>query len=142
MRSARLTFVLALSLMSPESGQDGPAPLPSSGFDEQEALRSLRARIAGREDAPAGEVFQNVKVLSAVPAKRLLAIMQVGYARSLGVSCDHCHDPGDFASDARAPKRIARAMWEMTRELNERTLPAIPISIPPTTIAAKRYRST
>jgi photosynthetic reaction center cytochrome c subunit len=36
----------------------------------------------------------------------------------LGVKCDHCHVQGNFASDEKAPKRIARRMIEMTKALN------------------------
>lgn len=124
MRCATVAFLLALSLASPDT-LEGPTAPPVS-FDEEKALEALRARIAGKEDDPAEQVFENLKVLGAVPSKRLLGIMQIGYARSLGVSCDHCHVAGDWASDEKEGKRIARQMMRMTRELNETVLPAIP----------------
>lgn len=120
MRCRSVAFLLALSLTSPDTMQE-----PTS-FDAQKALEALGAAIAGKEDDPADQVFQNVKVLGDVPAKRLLAIMRMGYARSLGVSCDHCHVAGEWASDEKESKRIARQMARMTRELNEKVLPAIP----------------
>ena len=42
------------------------------------------------------------------------------WARSLGVSCDHCH-PGDSASEAKPEKNAARAMLRMTRRINVET---------------------
>lgn len=41
-------------------------------------------------------------------------------ARSLGVTCNYCHERGSFASDANPKKLIARQMIEMTREINAR----------------------
>jgi hypothetical protein len=45
--------------------------------------------IAGRENDPAGRVFKNMRIewLKTTPARRLLDIMNGGYARALGVSC-------------------------------------------------------
>ena len=54
------------------------------------ALRS----IAGRETQPAESVFKNIKILKGVPAGRLVNIMNMGFGRSLGVSCGFCHVPG------------------------------------------------
>jgi hypothetical protein len=89
------------------------------------AVAAVLERIAGREADPAGEVFENVELLEAVPAERLLRIMDVGFGRSLGVACDHCHVVGDWASDEKRPKRAARAMWRMVARINQELLPAI-----------------
>ncbi|MDP1570266.1 MAG: photosynthetic reaction center cytochrome c subunit family protein [Vicinamibacterales bacterium] len=35
------------------------------------------------------------------------------YAASLGVGCDHCHVPGDWASNAKRPKTVAGQMAAM-----------------------------
>lgn len=42
---------------------------------------------------------------------------------ALGVTCDHCHVDGNFASDEKPPKRSARWMLKMTRALNTREFP-------------------
>lgn len=89
-------------------------------------LAALRDRIRGREKEPAETVFANIETLRGRPAGAVLAIMEVGYNRSLGVGCVHCHDPQDWASDARIEKTIARRMSEMVRELNRNVLPSIP----------------
>jgi cytochrome c553 len=60
-----------------------------------------------------------VKYLKAVPAGRLLLIMNRGYSRALGVRCTHCHDENNFASDDKRPKRAAREMAAMHRTIND-----------------------
>ena len=63
--------MLALSVTSPDTMQ---AP---GSFDEAKALDALRAGIAGKEDDPADQVFQNVKVLGSVPLLDRAAIEAV-----------------------------------------------------------------
>ena len=119
-----LAAAVVLGVLAPRTGAEEPkVPAP---FDEAKAIEGLKLQIAGKEKEPAGTVFKNVQVLGAVPAGRLLGIMQIGYARSLGVTCTHCHVAGDWAADDNAHKRIARQMSLMTRELNDKLLPAIP----------------
>ena len=54
------------------------------------------------------------------------------FSFALGVRCDHCHvDEGqggreDFASDEKIPKVKARAMLQMTKQINEDLLAKIP----------------
>ena len=92
-------------------------------------LDALRKAIAGREDEPAERVFKNVVVLPetlpGVTAARLLLIMEIAYSRSLGVDCTHCHAAGNFADDAKEPKRIARQMSRMTTRINRELLGSI-----------------
>lgn len=95
-----------------------PTPAPAAGFDQAAALAELREQIKGREQEPAEKVFKNVRLLKTVPAGRLLAIMEMGYARSLGVSCAHCHAPGRWESDDKPEKQIAREMAAMVNTIN------------------------
>jgi hypothetical protein len=109
---------------------EAPAPaiepvLPEAAFDQAAALEALRERIRGRENEPSSAVFEQVSVLKAMPAGRLLKIMEMGFSRSLGVSCTHCHVPERWESDEKAPKNTARDMWRMVEELNVDLLPAI-----------------
>lgn len=110
-----------------------PAPQPSppsvvepSDFDQTRAISELKAKIAGRQTRPARQVFQNIQLSEEVPAGRLLGIMEVGYARSLGVTCAHCHVAGEWEKDDQAPKRTARAMIRMMRAINQEYLREIP----------------
>ena len=84
-----------------------------------DAVRRVLAKIVGREKEPAGKVFENVKYLANVPAGTLVSIMRGGYAKALGVTCTHCHVPGDYAADDRRPKRAAREMQTMHRVINQ-----------------------
>jgi hypothetical protein len=45
--------------------------------------------------------------------------MNMGYSRSLGVACTHCHVEQDFSSDDKRPKRAAREMAYMHHAIVE-----------------------
>lgn len=109
------------------SAQTTSTPEVTATFDQTAALAKLRERIKGREQEPAEKVFKNIQTpnLKAVPAGRLLAVMEMGYARALGVSCTHCHVPETWESDERAQKQIAREMSAMTARINGELLKGI-----------------
>lgn len=48
--------------------------------------------------------------------------MNVGYAKALGVTCEHCHTTRNFASDEKRPKRAAREMAAMHFGVNQQLL--------------------
>ena len=83
-------------------------------------VTELLATIKGKENRPAGEVFQNVTMLKDVPAARFLRIMDTGYSQSLGVGCDHCHVEERWEADEKRPKRAAREMIKLMNEINAR----------------------
>jgi len=71
--------------------------------------------------------FHNLRVLPPnITHDELIATMR-GFARGLGVKCNHCHvanPPGskeefDFPSDAKPEKRAARLMLRMVRSINQ-----------------------
>jgi len=70
-------------------------------------------------------VFKNIQIMRGQPAGRVLSIMEMGFAASLGVDCTHCHVPGQWESDEKKEKQIAREMSRMTREINQKYLAAI-----------------
>jgi hypothetical protein len=119
----------------PESGAPAaaaPAAAAAAGGVDSNAARrdSAAARvlrsIAGREEQPAESVFRNIKVLKGVPAGRVVRIMQNGYSRSLGVTCGHCHVGGQWASDTKPTKQVARDMATMVAAINTEYLAKIP----------------
>jgi hypothetical protein len=65
---------------------------------------------------------QNLQVLPKdIPRAELTRTMQL-WAQALGVQCSHCHvtEPSrDFASDAKAPKKVARTMLQMVNHNND-----------------------
>ena len=95
-------------------------------LERERYVAEVRASIAGKEQLPAGEVFKNVKMNPQMPAARLLAVMNIGYGRSLGVSCTHCHVPGQWDSEAKTQKQTARDMSAMVARLNNELLKPIP----------------
>ena len=87
-------------------------------FDQAAALADLTKQIAGKETQPAEQVFKNIQIFKGVPAGRFLRIMELGYSRSLGVNCTHCHVAGQWDKDDQAPKPIAREMAKMSQTIN------------------------
>ena len=94
-------------------------------FDQAQALADLRKAIAGQEDKPAGEVFKNIQMFKAMPAARLLRVMELGYAKSLGVNCTHCHVAGQWEKEDKPTKQIAREMAAMAANINNEQLKKI-----------------
>lgn len=134
MQRSTLALTCALLFLCAACTEPTPPPPPvqaaeapavdSLEAERQQYIDQILASIAGRENDPAGEVFENVQRMGNMPARRLLAIMNMGYSRSLGVSCTHCHNPDLWADDTRE-KNIAREMSAMTRRINNELLPAI-----------------
>jgi hypothetical protein len=96
----------------------GPAAQESQPFDQNQKLAELTKRIAGQENKPAGEVFKNIQMLKAMPAARLLKVMELGYSKSLGVNCTYCHVVDQWAKDDKPTKQIAREMMKMVGSIN------------------------
>lgn len=86
--------------------------------ERQRYVAEVRAQIAGRDTLPASQAFRNIKAMTNVRAAQLLNIMDNGYGRSLGVSCTHCHVAGEWDSEAKAQKQVAREMAAMARAIN------------------------
>jgi hypothetical protein len=113
------------------SSQAASPPQPAGSQEQQSADRAaiqhtnddfvakITKQIAGHEQEPAEKVFKNVQLMKSVPAARFLLIMNMGYARALGVTCTHCHVETDFSSDEKRPKRAAREMALMHRSIND-----------------------
>jgi len=57
---------------------------------------------------------KNLKILK---PEHLMETMQA-FRVALGVRCDFCHVQGDFASDEKPHKEIARKMLTMVHEIN------------------------
>ena len=106
----RLYVLLALSV----TVLLGAAEVPKEDPD----VTRLLQQIKGQENKPAAEVFKNVKLLKNIPAARFLRIMDVGYSRSLGIGCDHCHVEDRWEADEKWPKLAAREMILLMQEIN------------------------
>ena len=102
-----------------------PATQTAKPFDQAQALENLRKTIAGQENKPAEEVFKNIQMLKGMPAGRLLRVMELGYARSLGVNCTHCHVADAWEKEDKLTKQIAREMNAMVSVINNDQLKKI-----------------
>jgi hypothetical protein len=101
-----------------QSGED------SLEKDRAKYVALVMETIKGKENMRADSVFKNIRILK-IPAGRLLKVMELGYSRSLGVSCGHCHNTNDFASEEKAQKEIARQMSAMSKTINTDLLGSI-----------------
>ncbi len=139
----RILSVLAVALVLPAAwlggwpltgmvqagGNQNSAGTPTTQterpFDQAQALAKLREAIAGKENEPAEKVFKNIQLLKGLPAGRLLRVMEMGYSRSLGVTCTHCHVPDAWEKDDRPTKQVARDMAAMVGAINNQHLKQI-----------------
>ena len=101
-------------------------PRDSVTLERERYVADVRRAIAGKESLPASQVFKNVKTMGDFPAGRLLAVMNIGYGKSLGVSCTHCHVAGEWDRDDKPQKQIARDMSAMAARINNELLKPIP----------------
>jgi photosynthetic reaction center cytochrome c subunit len=90
------------------------------------ASANILRSIAGRENLPAESVFKNIKILKGIPAGRLVNIMNMGFGRSLGVSCGFCHVPGKWDLDDKEEKNTARLMFAMVQTINRDYMAKVP----------------
>lgn len=102
-----------------------PTPAPSQAFDQAAALAKLREQIKGKETETADKVFRNIQTLKTVPAGRLLAMMEMGFSRSLGVNCTHCHAPDKWETEDKPQKQVAREMFAMMGRINGELLKSV-----------------
>ena len=115
------TAALAQANPSPTPPATGPA------FDQAAAIAALKEQIKGHENDPAPAVFKNIQTpfIKGIPAGRMLPVMEIGFARSLGVDCTHCHVPGKWESDEKPEKQVTRDMAAMMTRINTELLKGI-----------------
>ena len=123
-----LAVLFAVSFaFKPSRAQQQAAQAPAQAANAQASVQDtndafvakLQKQIAGHEQEPAEKVFKNVQIMKKAPAARFLLIMNLGYAKALGVACTYCHAENDFASDEKRPKRAAREMAAMHSNINQ-----------------------
>ncbi len=131
-KRVRVLFLFGLitlvSIFQPSNGSPipdvntGTEPPPAGqiteSFNQEQALAQLRTQISDKKNQPAEQVFKNIQLLKGMPAGRLLAVMEVGYSKSLGVDCTHCHVAGQWEKEDKPTKQIARDMWAMMKAIN------------------------
>ena len=133
-----LSCLAGLALAAVLSARQPAAPTGASSGDSsvklspeelaaerEKYVQEVLAAIKGRETEPAEAVFKNIQRFKGVPAGRLPMIMSMGFSRSLGVSCTHCHTAGEWDRNDKRPKEAAREMVTMSRKINYELLPQV-----------------
>ncbi|MDX1479197.1 MAG: photosynthetic reaction center cytochrome c subunit family protein, partial [Saprospiraceae bacterium] len=87
-------------------------------------IADIKAELGDRVSLTADEVFGNLKIdmFKTMPVERFLNVMKMGFSRSLGVGCDHCHKTAEWSSDQLTPKQTAREMWDLSFRINNELL--------------------
>jgi hypothetical protein len=93
--------------------QQTPAP-------RNKHVEELERSIAGKEQQPAEQVFKNIQVFKGMPAIRVLRIMEMAFVPNLGVECSYCHTTGEWESDSKREKGIAREMWTLRGDIQQK----------------------
>jgi|SRR5688572_8165362 len=125
-RAGLPALLVALCLTSEATAQVRDSTPAGPPFDQAAALADLRKFIAGKEETPAVDLFNNIQTYKAVTAGRFLRIMEFGFTVALGVDCSHCHVPGQWDSDEKPTKQVAREMSAMLTAINNEYLKKIP----------------
>lgn len=126
--AALAVTLVGIRTLGPTRGRaqtQDPPTQTAKPFDQAAALENLRKAIAGQENKPAEQVFKNIQMLKGMPAGRLLRVMEMGYARSLGVNCTHCHVADAWEKEDKPTKQIAREMFAMMAVINNDQLKKI-----------------
>jgi hypothetical protein len=87
--------------------------------DRAKYIALVGESIKGKEHIAVDSVFANLKVLGGFPAENLVFAMNA-WSRGLGVSCGHCHNTNNFASDEINKKEIARQMVDMGNLISDK----------------------
>ncbi len=78
--------------------------------------KEVLASIKGKENTRVDSVFDNIQSFKGVAnfrAEHFVGMMNGGWSKALGVTCEHCHNTNDWASDEKPEKKIAREMWAL-----------------------------
>ena len=114
-----ITMMLTLLALSGKENLERQSQIDSLKADRDKHKQRILEAIKGRENLPADSVYENIEIFKGVPAGRLLAIMDIAYSQSLGVSCGHCHNTDDWASEEKIEKQITREMWSLAAQTRD-----------------------
>ncbi|AXE21001.1 c-type cytochrome [Runella rosea] len=123
-----LTAIVSLVALtpSPVSTKSADPREDSLAADRAKYTKMVKEAIAGKEKLPAEQVFKNIKLFKGQPAEAILGIMENRWSKTLGVSCSHCHNVNDWASEEKHDHAIARDMVAMVGKINDDLLATIP----------------
>lgn len=123
-----ITAVVSLVALtpSPSSTKSADPREDSLAADRAKYTKLVKDAIAGKEKMPAEEVFKNIKLFKGQPAEAVLGIMENRWSKTLGVSCNHCHNVNDWASEEKHDHQIAREMVAMVGKINDDLIATMP----------------
>jgi hypothetical protein len=103
------------------------------------SLAAAQAPVTGTVQVAPPPPMTNLQIFPKdTPRPQVIATMQA-FTQSLGVACNYCHvqegrgGRNDFASDEKAPKKAARGMMLLAREINTKLPEAVGKSADATT---------
>jgi hypothetical protein len=114
----KLLIVFVVAAVSAFVGFAGSSAETAKEFEAPELLNPFSFSYDGQAEKTAEQAYKNIQVFKGVPASQLLGAMNF-MAGSLGVSCNHCHVPNQFAKDDKPAKQIARRHILLMRSVNE-----------------------
>ncbi|MEZ4905233.1 MAG: c-type cytochrome [Spirosomataceae bacterium] len=109
---------------APKSAAD--AREDSLAADRAKYAKMVKEFIAGKEKNNAEDVFKNIKIFKGRPAEQVIGIMENAWSKALGVSCNHCHNVDDWASEEKHDHAIARDMVAMVGKINDDLIGTMP----------------
>lgn len=126
-----MTVIICVSFGTGQSTSvSNPALQDSLEKDRAKYIALVSESIKGKEQISVDSVFSNLKVLGGFRAENLVFAMSA-WSRGLGVSCGHCHNTNNFASDEKDKKEIARQMVEMGNIISDKLKTIKGLSIKP-----------
>jgi Photosynthetic reaction centre cytochrome C subunit len=99
----------------------------SLAVEREKYFKEVMSTIKDKKDIGCDSVFTNIKTFTGtqqVKAEHLLWIMDY-WGKALGVSCTHCHNPANWASEEKQTKQIAREMYSLRVTVNNEILKKI-----------------
>lgn len=95
----------------------------SIAAERQHYFDEVMTSIKDKEKISCDSVFKNLKTFTVqqkqnIKAEHMMWIMSY-WGEALGVSCTHCHNPANWASDEKQAKQIAREMYQLRTTVNE-----------------------
>jgi photosynthetic reaction center cytochrome c subunit len=111
-----VSLCVAVALVGAQAQSSGGGAAVSGKASVKPATQDQGQKLAGPKLAE--EQFKNIQVLKGIPADQLIPAMQF-IAASLGVECEFCHDHQAMDNDDKKPKKIARQMMTMMREIDK-----------------------
>lgn len=95
--------------------------IDSLAAEREKFTNEILATISGKESEMANTVFRNIKTFKGkegLKVNHFLGVMNY-WGEALGISCTHCHNTNDWASDEKQAKKIARGMYTLRQIINK-----------------------